>query len=280
MSESVPTFPRKTAAITGAAGGIGRAFCAALARQGFDLILLDHASGPVTELAARLNAEFEGMTALACVADLTQPEDLDRAAALVKQCATLELLINGAGFGSYGTFIETDYAVQLKMMQLHVIATVRLCRVALPGMVARGAGGVINIASISAFTRFPEISIYGPSKLFLVGFTECLQVELHKIGASRVRVQALCPGQTRTPFTETAGMRSFDSSRVPWFMWMSAEHLVELSLKALARRSGTFIPLWRNRLFCFVFGNPLVTRPLCFLRKLGVLEAILRFLRR
>jgi short-subunit dehydrogenase len=276
-----PAEPRKkTAAVTGAASGIGRAFCLALARRGYDLILIDRSRAAAEELADKVKAEFPGITAEPCVADLTIPEQLEMAATTVRECPSLELLMNGAGFGTCGMFIETEFAAQKRMLDVHVTASVTLCRAALPGMVARDSGGIINIASINAYTRFPETVMYTATKMFLVAFTECIQVELEKMGARNVRVQALCPGQTRTAFTETQEMKGFDPSRVPAFMWMTPDTLVELSLARLARKSGTYIPLLRNKLFCFVFGNRLINELLVFLRKYGVLESILRLFRR
>ena len=232
------------------------------------------------ELAAKLNAEFSGINAEACVADLTKQEELLRVATVLSERASLQLLINGAGFGISRPFVEAEMSVHRQMIELHVLASVTLCRAVLPAMVAHDAGGIINIGSASAFTRFPGTAIYTATKMFLVAFTEVLEAELAKLGARSVRVQALCPGETRTPFTESETMRGYDASRVPWFMWMTPEALVELSLGALERKSGTYIPLLRNRLYCFVFGNRLINRILVVLRKYGVLEAILRMFKK
>lgn len=276
----VPSPSARTAAVTGAASGIGRAFCLALAQRGYDLILVDRSGPAAAELAAKLKGDFDGITAHACVADLTEPLELERVAKTLRERPGLALLVNGAGFGTCGTFIETDFGAQAKMIDLHVLATVTLCRAVLPGMAARDAGGIINIASIAAFTRFPGACVYTATKIFLVAFTECIEVELDQMGARNVRVQALCPGNTRTAFNDTEAMRSVDPNRLPAFMWMTPERLVDLSLAALARGSGTYIPLMRNRLYCFVFGNRLIIRSLRLLRRLGVTEAILRVLRK
>lgn len=267
--------PRKTAAVTGAASGIGLAYCIALAGRGFDLILIDRDAPAVAELLARLKREFPAISAEACVADLTDPADLDRTAAVLAGCGSLELLVNGAGFGTKEMFIDTVPAMQQKMIDLHVKASVALARAALPGMVARDSGGVINIASVAALVRFPGQCTYTATKMFLVAFTECLQVELDQMGARKVRVQALCPGNTHTAFNDTETMRGYDPGRMPEFMWMTAERLVELSLAALERGSGVYIPLLRNRIYCFVFGNPIMIRTLRFLRKTGVTEKIM-----
>jgi hypothetical protein len=271
---------RKTAAVTGAASGIGLAYCIALAGRGFDLILIDRAAAAAAELAARLRREYPAIAAEICVADLTDTTDLDRTAALLAACGTLELLVNGAGFGTKEIFTETIPATQQKMIDLHVKASVALARAALPGMVARNSGGIINIASVAALVRFPGQCTYTATKMFLVAFSECLAVELDQMGASNVRVQALCPGNTHTSFNDTETMRGYDPGRMPEFMWMTPDRLVELSLGALERGSGTYIPLLRNRVYCFVFGTPIMIRTLRFLRKTGITEKIMGLLGR
>jgi short-subunit dehydrogenase len=265
----------KTAAVTGAASGIGRAFCVELARRGYGLILIDRSLDAAKELAGRL----EGPTAQVCGVDLTETTGLEQAAAMVRECATLELLVNSAGFGTQGNFVETDFAAQRKMIDLHVTASVTLCRAALPRMVANNAGGIINVGSVAALTRFPDAAVYTASKMFLVAFTECLEAELDRMGAGNVRVQALCPGNTRTAFNDTEAMKGYDASRMPGFMWMTPERVVELALERLAERSGTYVPLFRNQVYCALFGNRVVNRALRALRKAGVTEAILRILR-
>lgn len=266
---------RRTAAVTGAGSGIGRAFCIALAREGYDLILIDRSAEAISTLAVELCAEHKGITADLCAADLTLAKELETTAERLRGCGNLHTLVNAAGFGISGTFLDADFALQKNMIELHILATVALCRASLPGMVVRNTGGIINVASIAAFTRFPENSIYTASKMFLVAFTECLDLDLHKAGAGNIRVQALCPGQTRTPFVKTAALRGFDPSRIPSFMWMEPEQVVDLSLRALKKKSGTYIPMFRNRIFARVFGNRAVIRLLRVLRKFGLLEKCL-----
>jgi hypothetical protein len=270
----------KTAAVTGAGSGIGRAFCLALARRGYDLILIDRSPAATSDLAGKLAAEFPGTRVETCVADLTNPEELERAAGKVGECETLEMLVNGAGFGVCANFIETDFAKQKSMIDIHVIASARLCHAALRGMAARDSGSIINIGSISAFTRFPQAATYCASKMYMVAFTESLEVELRKMGVRNVKLQALCPGQTRTPFTDTEDMRGFDPSRIPPFLWMTPETLVELSLDRIEGKSGTYIPHLKNQLYVLAFGNRLVTPVLNFLRKRGILEMVLGVFRK
>jgi short-subunit dehydrogenase len=242
--------------------------------------LIDRSQEGATELAGKLEKEFAGVKAEVCAVDLANAEGLQRAAKAVSGRPTLELLVNSAGFGTRGSFVETEFAAQRKMIELHIIASVTLCRAALPGMAARNTGGIINVASVAALTRFPEAAVYTASKMFLVAFTECLEVELDNMGAHNVRVQALCPGNTRTAFNETDAMRGIDVSRMPDFMWMTPEELVELSLERLGRKSGTYVPLFRNQVYCFLFGNRFIIQVLRVMRKAGISEGILRIIRK
>jgi hypothetical protein len=275
-----PSPNSKTAAVTGAASGIGKAFCEAFARAGYDLILIDRSPAATEEFAAKLKAAFPNARIDTCVGDLLEPDDLERAAEMVASCATLERLVTAAGFGITANFSDTTFAKQKALIDIHVVASVRMCHAALQTMIPRDSGAIINISSISAFTRFPQTATYCGAKMFLIGFTESLAVELQKMGLRNIKLQALCPGQTRTAFPLSEDMRGFDPNRVPAFLWMTPEALVELSLARLERGSGTYIPHLKNKLYVFVFGNPIVTLLLNFLRKFGILEMALALFRR
>src|ERR1035437_8886271 len=136
---------RRVALVTGASSGIGEAFARRLARDGFELILV--ARRP--DLLERLAREVGGGGQLG--ADLTVEEDLARVEARIASAPQLELLVNNAGFGTKGRFWETPLEGQVRMHQLHVMATLRLTRAALAAMVPRARGGVINVSSVAAF---------------------------------------------------------------------------------------------------------------------------------
>jgi len=178
------------------------------------------------------------------VADLPNQEDLERLARRLEESTDMQLLVNNAGFGTKGLFWETDYSRQLEMHKLHVIATLRLTRAALPGMVKRNLGAVINVSSVAAFFRSRGNVSYCATKGWTNDFTEALYLEL-KAARSAVKMQALCPGFTYTEFHDTMGVSRNSIARS---MWMPAEFVVEESLRGLERGKLYVIPGWRYKL--------------------------------
>ncbi len=156
----------------------------------------------------------------------------------------LNLLVNNAGFGSLWYFHETDVRVQDQMHRVHVLAIMRLTQAALANLVPRGAGGVINVSSVAAFGQAPQSVSYCATKAWINSFTEGLAIEL---GAqdSPVKVQALCPGFTLSEFHETLGM---DRGPIPRSLWMTADFVVDASLRGLDRGDLFVIPGWRYKL--------------------------------
>ena len=181
-------------------------------------------------------------------ADLATSDGIESVERRIAGDETLDLLINNAGFSGGRSFVERDAAVHMDMVQVHVAATVRLSRAALPGMIARGRGAIINIASIAAWSAFSG-PMYSGTKAFLVMFSENLQSELRGTGVS---VQALCPGMTHTEFHEVAHI---DKAIVPKPFWMTAEEVVGISLRRLGR-GAVCIPGWKNRAIAFLVRCP------------------------
>jgi len=159
-----------------------------------DLLLVARQKDRLDELGAQLAAGF-GAAVSVLPADLTNEEDLAVAAARVADMDDLDLLVNNAGFGTKGSFWEADIGGQEQMLRLHIMATVRLTHAALGKMVRRNAGGIINVASVSAFLRVYGNASYAATKGWMTSFTEGLYLEL-KGARSAVKVQALCPGFT------------------------------------------------------------------------------------
>ena len=189
---------RPLAFVTGASSGIGATFARQLAAEGYDLVLVARRAERLAELAAELRAQH-GAAAETLSADLERDEDVARVAGRLAAAENLALLVNNAGFGTKGYFWQTDGARQEAMHRLHVLATVRLTRAALPGMVARGKGGVINVSSVAGFIQSASNVSYCATKAWMNAFTEGLWMELRKSG-SPVTVQSLCPGYTYTEF--------------------------------------------------------------------------------
>jgi uncharacterized protein len=220
------------ALVTGASSGIGEAFARRLAADGYRLILVARRRERLDGLAARMSG------AEVVAVDLSEESGLELVESRIKATPDLDLLVNNAGFGSMGRFFEIAVDSQDRMHRLHVIATMRLTHAALGGMVARGTGGVINVSSVAAFGQNPGSVSYCATKTWMNSFTEGLDIELKSVG-SRVKVQALCPGFTTTEFQDVIGM---DRRRIPRWMWMRADDVVDASLKGLAADKLIVVP--------------------------------------
>jgi hypothetical protein len=217
-----------------------------LARDRYDLILVARSRARLEAQAKRLRKEAE---VAVVVADLTDPADLKRLEPKVSAERRLDLLVNNAGFGTTGAFARLDPDREEEEIRLNVVALVRLTRAALPNMLARSQGAIINVSSMAAFQPGPYNATYSATKAFVNAFTEALHEELDGTG---VRVQALCPGLTRTGFQKRAGI---DTSRFPSFVWMTPEAVVEASLAALERGGVICVPGLANRALVELAGT-------------------------
>ncbi|MDX1649236.1 MAG: SDR family oxidoreductase [Myxococcota bacterium] len=224
----------RRACVTGASSGIGEAFARRLARDEYALLLVARSGDRLEGLAEELRRSRRVAVEVRA-ADLTEPPALEALAAELA-AAPPELLVNNAGFGTVGPFAELDVAREEQLVRLNVWAVVRLTRAVLPGMTARGHGGVINVSSLAGETPSPFTASYAASKAFVTSFSEAVAEEVRERG---VRVQALLPGFTRTAFQERAGV---DPSRVPSFAWLTPEKVVEASLSALDRGDVVCVP--------------------------------------
>lgn len=239
--------PFRTALITGASAGLGAEYARQLAAAGTNLILVSRRLDRLDALARELQAKH-AVTVEALQADLASPEGLERVERRIAEDANLDLLINNAGFSGRSGFARGEVGDHLSMVQVHVTTTVRLTRAALPSMISRGRGAVINVASIAAFSPFSG-AMYSGTKAFLVMFSENLQAELKGQG---IFVQALCPGMTHTEFHEVAAI---DKAIVPKPFWMTAEEVVRISLRQLGR-GAICIPGWKNQAIAFLMRCP------------------------
>jgi len=236
---SPPRGPTRRALITGASAGIGRTFAERLAREQMDLCLVARRQERLDTLAAELR-EARGIEVEVRTADLTDTEDLLGVCAAVAERPP-DLLVNNAGFGTIGRFVELDAEEEDREIRLNVLALTRLTHAALPGMVERGHGSIINVSSMAGLVPGPFTATYAATKAFVTSLSEALYEELRDSG---VRVQALLPGFTRTEFQERAGV---DAAGIPDFAWMSAAEVVEASLDALERGEAVCIPGLANR---------------------------------
>lgn len=237
----------RTALVTGASSGIGAAYARRLAAEGYDLILVARRQDRLEKLADELRTSH-AVKAQVLAADLTEEVDLRKVEEQIARAGDLEFLVNNAGFGTPGLFFEAPAEGQERMHRLHVLATVRLCRAALPGMVARGRGSVVNVSSVAAFAQNPGSASYCATKAWMNSFTEGLHLELAVVG-SPVRAQALCPGFTLTEFHDASGIGR-KHARQSW--WLSPEDVVAASLQGLARGKLFVVPGWRYKVYVSV----------------------------
>jgi len=233
------------ACITGATSGIGAAFAERFAERGYDLILTGRRLDKIRAAAERIAGRYK-VTVDVVPAELSDEKQVDALAARLEALDNLEVLVNNAGFAQKGRFFEEDFSVHERMLKVHDLATIRLAHAVLPGMIARRRGAVINVSSISAFLPFPKNAMYSATKSLLNIFTEALHFELHGTG---VKVQALCPGMTRTDFHERMGL---DPGRVykqrGIMKAMAPEAVVDASLAGLRKNRVILIPGLNNRL--------------------------------
>jgi short-subunit dehydrogenase len=241
----------KSAMVTGASSGIGEAYTRLLASLGYDLIIVARRDDRLISIAKELEDKYgESVTVLQ--GDLCSEEDLSRVEEKVRGTANLSVLINNAGFGTLGPFVDVDISKSLNMIALHVTAPTRLVKAALPAMLSRREGIIVNVASMAPFLPVSGNVIYNGTKAYLIAFSECLQLEVESAG---IRVQALCPGFTRTGFHSVDEYKNVDFSSIPAFLWMQAEKVVAQSWQAVRNKKVVFIPGFINRITCTLFGG-------------------------
>ncbi|MEU4142186.1 SDR family NAD(P)-dependent oxidoreductase [Streptomyces parvulus] len=222
-----------TALITGSTAGIGAAFARRLAADGHNLVLVARDTKRLREQATELH-DRHGIEAEVLTADLSTDAGIEAVAArLGERRHPVDLLINNAGFGNKGKFLDVSMADELTMLKVHCEAVLRLTSAAVEAMRERGRGGVVNVASVAAFV--PR-GTYGASKAWVVQFTQGVAKDL---AGSGVRLMALAPGFVRTEFHERAGM---GTDNIPNWMWLDADKVVAAGLDDLSRGKSLSIP--------------------------------------
>ncbi|EJM64916.1 SDR family NAD(P)-dependent oxidoreductase [Pseudomonas sp. GM55] len=224
-----------TALITGASSGIGAVYADRLARQGYNLILVARSRARLNALANHLSDQT-GRTVEVVVADLKNKADSLRVEQILRNDASITLLVNNAGVGGVMPLLASPVDDMEAMINLNVTALMRLAYAVVPGFVARGAGTVINIASIVAIA--PEIlnGVYGGTKAFVLSLSQSMQ---HELADKGVRIQAVLPGATATDFWSEAGN---PVENLPQEIVMSAEDMVDAALVGLAAGEVVTIP--------------------------------------
>ena len=242
----------RLAVVTGASGGLGGEFARQLAARGYHLFLTGRREERMQALAAELRQLYHVQVEVKA-ADLANMDELRALEDVLRKQAHIDLLVNNAGFGLVGHFWQVDLQAQTEMLQVHSLASMRLTHAVLPGMVARKAGGVVQVSSMAAFLRRRNSVMYSATKSFLVAFSQALIDDLKGTG---VHVQVLCPGFIVTEFHEPDEMKSFDRGKIPSLLWLRARDVVLDSLTAIQRGSGVQIPGFWYKLSAILLRAP------------------------
>jgi hypothetical protein len=224
---------RQVALITGASAGIGEGFARRLAQDNYNLVLVARRHERLEALSEELR-DACGTSTEVITADLATDEGVKSIEARLSR-GDIDLLINNAGFGTFGAFAKLPIERELQELDLNVRALMRLSHAGLSAMSDRGRGGIINVASAAGFQPIPYNATYSATKAFVLHFTEALHEEAKENG---VRVTCLCPGPVKTEFQEVSGV---DASAMPSFAWVTVETVVDDALGAL--RAGRAISL-------------------------------------
>lgn len=235
---------RRTALVTGASAGIGRAFAELLAGRGMDVVLVARRRDRLEALAKELE-ERHGVAARVLVADLADPAAPRRLYGELEALGiAVDVLVNNAGYGLREGFLAASWRQHADFLQVMATSPTELCHLLAPGMKARGHGRIVNVASVAAFTPQVPGNLYGGVKAYLVDFSEALALELADTG---VHVTALCPGYTLTEFHDVMEVRdSIDA--LPGFMVMPARVVARQGWEAVERGRAVYINGWLYKL--------------------------------
>jgi short-subunit dehydrogenase len=233
----------RTALITGASSGIGEAFAHVFAHAGFNLVVTARREAPLRALADRLTHEC-GVVVHVIATDLTSP---GAAANLVAEIAerglTIDALVNSAGFGVPGTYTETAWTTHAAMVQLNATAVAELTHRLMPGMLARGYGRIINVASLAGLVPAGAGALYGASKAFVVNLSTSLAREVRARG---VHVTVVCPGLTRTHFHDAPELRA-TVLRMPRWAWMDPQTVAKQGFLAVMGGAPVCVNGFQNK---------------------------------
>jgi len=234
---------KKTALITGAAGGIGYELACIFAAHDYNLVLIDRNGIKLVEIAVKFQEEF-GNFVTTIIKDLsisTAPEEIFRELQLAN--IKVDVLVNNAGFGIYGLFHETDLPTELEMLQVNLVCLTHLTKLFVKDMVKQGEGKILNVASAAAFQPGPLMAVYFATKAYILSFSEAIANELEGTG---VTVTVLCPGSTASAFHERTGMA--DSKLLKGKKMMDAQTVAEIGFRALMKGKTIVIPGLLNKI--------------------------------
>lgn len=230
------------ALVTGASSGLGAEFARQLAHLGTNLIITARSTDKLARFAEDL-ARVNAVSTHAIAADLSEPSGIDQLLRSVDELGVpIAHVVNNAGFGSVGPFANSDPERERRMVRLNTEAVVAVARHFLPGLVARRTGGIVNVASTSAYQPTPFMATYGATKAFVLSFTAALAEETRRTG---VRLLALCPGPVPTGFQEAAGIHASSMMKLAA---KEAPGVVEGAIEAYRAGRSVFVPGTLNTL--------------------------------
>lgn len=235
----------KTALITGASGGIGLELARIHASKGDDLVLVARSGERLAEIKDEFESEYHVKVRF-LITDLSIRHAAKKVFDEVSNHnIVVDYLINNAGFGDFGLFLDCDWDKQESMINLNITALAHLTKLFLPGMIQKGGGKILNVASLAAFQPGPTMSVYFATKAFVLSFSEALNNELKGKG---VTVTALCPGSTKSKFHEVA---LGDPKLVRERKMMSAQKVAKIGHDAMMKGTPVVIPGFKNSLLVF-----------------------------
>ncbi len=258
MNTTFQAQRQQTALITGASGGIGYEFALLFAQDGYNLVLVDKRGEKLIKIADELQQKY-GIFVKAIAKDLSIQKSVEEIFTLLQQASiNVDVLVNNAGFGSYGFFNETDLTTELEMLQVNVVCVTHLTKLFLKDMVKQGYGKILNVASFAAFQPGPLMAVYFATKAYILSFSEAIANELEGTG---VTVTVLCPGATASGFQQTSAMskaKDADAWRI-----MDSETVAKIGYDGLMANKTVVIPGVINKILAtsvkFV-GRKLVTK--------------------
>jgi hypothetical protein len=243
---------KETVLITGASSGIGLELAKCFAADGCRLILIARNASALEKLAEELRDKNK-IEAVVLTADLSQPETPERIfQELAAQKIFVDVLVNNAGFGAHGAFVELSLPRQLEMLQVNITTLTELTGLFLPGMIQRERGGILNVSSVAGFQPGPGMTVYYATKAYVLSFTEALAEELLGTGLT---ASVLCPGPTESNFGNVARgqkVRQLKTSK------MSAEAVARHGYRAFRKGKVVAVPGLQNKIFVFI--NRIVPR--------------------
>jgi len=242
---------RPVSVISGASSGFGVIYARRFAAMGHDLLLIARRRELLEKVADEITAKYPVRVEVIS-ADLSKLDQLSEVQKRIESLSTIEYMVNSAGFGLNQAFPDVRLELETRMIQVHCIATMRLCYSALIPMTAKKSGKIINIASAAGFLSGDHAAEYTGTKAYIITFSRSLQSDVQQYG---IRVQALCPGFVRTEFHDSETMAGCGYHRkFPGFLWIGAEKVVSTSLSAINRRffpGVVCIPTFRYKLIAW-----------------------------